>query len=373
MTNPLQKIGKSITGVLFGVVIFIASFFVLFYNEGRVDISKTAEKATEIEATLANQEFQDQLVVTTGDLTSAGNLGDDYLKTGDYAALKRNVEMYAWDEESKTKDDETTYTYKKLWTSNPSDSSKFNNQEGHVNPTLNYKSATFYASDGKIGVFDIDLDRVTLPNFDQVTLSDENVILGGRQLEAEEEFYDNIEDIPAELSNGYVFKGFGTAQSPEIGDIRVSFSSIQNGTELTIFGQLKDTSIKPFVGPKNTKLYRAFRVTKEEAIAQMHGEYKMWLWIMRFVGFLMMTFGIGLILGPITTLLDFIPLVGKLGKTAIGILSLLVAAILSAITILISVVLHNIWLLFGLIVIAGGIIGYLVYRAKNKPTETQKS
>ena len=44
------RIGESITGILFGLILFIASFVLIFWNEGRYDLSKLARTAVEIEA-----------------------------------------------------------------------------------------------------------------------------------------------------------------------------------------------------------------------------------------------------------------------------------------------------------------------------------
>ncbi|MEK7086035.1 MAG: TMEM43 family protein, partial [Patescibacteria group bacterium] len=128
-----SRIVDSIKGVGMGILLFLASFGVLYWNEGRVDLSEVAKNAVEISSTeVALAGVDGKLVSTNGKITSGETLGDGlYLNPGKYLSVHRDVEMYAWVEKTSSNSDtnlggsettETTYTYAKEWTSSPSSS-----------------------------------------------------------------------------------------------------------------------------------------------------------------------------------------------------------------------------------------------------------
>jgi Transmembrane protein 43 len=366
----LGKLTGSIKGILIGLLLFLGSFVLIYINEGRTDISKIAQKAVSIESSAVSAEHQDELVVTTGDVMAASQIGDVFLKDGDYVYLRRVVESYAWEEDKETDNDTdiTTYTYKKVWTSSPDDSSKFNQTAEHVNIMPSIESQSFVADDAKVGVYEVDLDKMTLPGLEKITLSNENVILGGRALEEGEEYFEDINDIPAELSGEYIYKGFGTVEASAIGDVRVSYMALNSGEEMTVFGVLKDSAIKTYVDGDKNKLYRGFLGTAEEAVAQMSDEHDTSIWLLRVLGFVLMWMGLGMILAPISAVLDFVPLIGSLSKSLIGIVTFIIAGILTVVTIMISMIAHNIFAMIGIVVIfAGGVYLYLQNQVKKAP------
>lgn len=142
--------GSSIKGILIGLVMFIVSFGVLYRNEGRVNVANIAKTAVEIDATvLAETGVDGQLISTTNVLKSEEKLGDTFLKVGDYIAFHRVVEMFAWEENTRSSSDEnlggsetteTTYTYDKVWTDSPENSTDFKYPDEHRNPQMTIKA-----------------------------------------------------------------------------------------------------------------------------------------------------------------------------------------------------------------------------------------
>ena len=95
-----SRLGNSIKGVVFGILLFLISFVVLYVTEGRVDYSKIASQAVEVGSV---EVVDGDLVYVSGKLDVGEKLGDrKYLKEGDYAFVERVVEMYSWEEETKT-------------------------------------------------------------------------------------------------------------------------------------------------------------------------------------------------------------------------------------------------------------------------------
>ena len=359
-----SRIMGSIGGILFGFVLFIASFALLYWNEGRINLATIAEKAIQINThTKPPQEADQQLISLTGVLKSSETLGDTFLKKGKYIGLHRNVEMYSWVEEKRTESQtntggsettKTTYSYKKQWTPSPSDSSYFKHSEGHTNPQIPISPNFFVVQKIQLETYAIDTSTVELPAYRDVTLNKQNVILT-----------DGVELA----NNEYLFKGDGTIANPQIGDIKIYYTAIANPLDTaTIFGTLDSTDqkISPFYSPNNTKLYRIFEGTRQSAIATMDSEYTFLTWLLRIAGFAMMWFGLAMLFGPISTFLDVLPIFGSITRVLVGVVTFLVALILSFVTIVISLIAHNvIALIISLLVIIGGIIWYMKHRSKS--------
>ena len=49
-TGYFQRIMNSLGGVVLGILLFLAAFILLYWNEGRVDLSQVAKTAIEIPA-----------------------------------------------------------------------------------------------------------------------------------------------------------------------------------------------------------------------------------------------------------------------------------------------------------------------------------
>ena len=84
-------------------------------------------------------------------------------------------------------------------------------------------------------------------------------------------------------------------------------------------------------------------------VGQMEAENTMLTWLLRGGGFLMMAFGIGVILQPLAIFASFIPLFGSLTRGGIMAFSLLIAMGLSLGTIAIAWLAYRPWLAAGLI------------------------
>src|SRR5580692_3300175 len=125
-----SRLIESIKGVLFGLVMFIVAFPVLFWNEGRaVQTAKSLEEgASEVVSVTADSvenTNEGKLVYVTGDATTTETLSDpEFGVTVSALKLQRVAEMYQWKEsrnshsEKKIGGGETTvtsYKYEKVW------------------------------------------------------------------------------------------------------------------------------------------------------------------------------------------------------------------------------------------------------------------
>lgn len=354
-----SRIWGSIKGIVVGILLFIISFGVLYWNEGRVDLSKVAETAIEVSADSVENSADGQLVSVSGMVKTDETLGDGlYMNPSDYMALKRTVEMYAWIETTETETEKnlggsetetTIYTYEEGWTEYPTDSSEFEHPVGHENPTKSVDSDYFTVSSATVGAYDINPNKITLPGFKPITLEKANLTFP--------------EDVKLS-GNKYLFKGVEDMQNPIVGDVRISYSIVPAKFDGTVFGKLNGSKVDPYV-QKKAKLYRAFYGTRDEAIMTMATEHKILTWILRAVGFLMMWIGLGMVLGPVSVLLDVVPFFGKVSRFAIGAATFLVALVLSITTILVSMIFHNIIALIVIVALTAGTLFYF-FKTKGK-------
>lgn len=358
-----SRIMGSLWGALFGVLLFLLSFVVLWMNEGRTDISRIAENSLPVNASTVDSSAEGKFVAISGVLESSEKLGDpSYLAEGNYLALNRSVEMYAWVERAKSEKKKNTggsesttteYTYAKDWTSSPASSSNFKDPAGHENPQLTIEGQSYKVKTAQVGAYSIDPSRISLPSASQLTLTPEMVL-----------------EKKSTLEGNKLYLGKATPAEPKVGDTRISYSALPNSINVTAFGQQQGSSLVPY-SEGDSQLYTVYQDTRDGAIATMRSSYKTIGWILRLVGFLMMWFGLSMLLAPISTLLDVLPFLGNVSRTMLNLITFVIAAILSVITIIISILLHSVIflaLLVLLLVGGGGFYLYQQYQAKQKPT-----
>ncbi len=380
-----SRILNSIKGIGIGFLLFFLSFGVLFWNEGRIDQSKIAEDAIAVssEAGSDRSEGQDQLISAAGKMTSTEQIGDGlFLLPGDYIQVNRMVETYAWVEEtsSVTKNKvggstETTteYDYVKKWVTSPADSSNFEFPEGHTNPVPAHENDSTRVEQVMVGSLTAKTDGLDLPPATELSLSADKV---------------NLVDIAELIGSKYIYLPVSFAlegedfedeeefvssyETPTIGDTRISYSVILPNQEGTLFGKLSGDEVSSYRDKSDSVLYRFFISSADGALDTLHKEYKTMLWLFRVIGFFLMWIGLGMILGPISVLLDVIPFLGSLSRTAVGGVTFLVALILSLITIIVSAILHSIVALVVILLVALGALGYFLIKSRQELKLEQK-
>jgi hypothetical protein len=332
-----------LAGALFGIVMLIGSVVTLWVNEGRADLSKIAQDAIVIPAASAPAAAQGQLVAATGTLAAETPAVDaDFGVHGDYVALNRDVEMYAWKEH----EDNNSYSYSTEWTSSPADSSQFHQPAGHSNPPVAYREATFYAQVGRVGLYAFDPSRAHL-------MAAESVAPG------------NDLRLPrlARIAGSYIYIGAGLPTQPVVGDVRISYTAVPTGQTVTLYGLLQGDKVEPFLKGNGT-LYGVWAGNHDEAMATMHQEYVIMGWVLRGVGFLTMWFGLNLIVSPLTNLLGFVPVLGRLGRGLIWAVNFIIALAVSLVVILVSFVAHRWYLILAVFVLGIGVALFFILRRR---------
>lgn len=346
-TGYLSRIANSFIGILVGIVLIVVSIWILYTNEGRVNVANIARTAVEISATDQNPEpaLKGKLVAVSGKVETQGLLADEpYLRAGNYLAINRKVEMFSWIERTKTKSQknmggsettETTYTYEKGWTAFPEKPSEFKYPQGHENPAPALKAMTQAAQIAKVGIFELDMRKLDLPAFEEISLD----------------------------SGKYAFRGQGSLENPGLGDLRISYGVIRSGMEGTVFGKLDQGWISTYYDKDNNRLYRLFAGDKAQAISTLQGEHKMMLWLLRIVGFLLLWAAFKLLFEPLSVILDVLPFLGSVSRMGTGVLTFIWALLISLVVIIISMIVHN---LVALIIVLALIIGGIIWAVSRR-------
>lgn len=336
-TGWLSRIGKSITGMLLGLVFTVAAFPLLWWNEGRS--VKTyqglleGEKVTiEINADAVDAGNDGKLVHVIGKAEAKDEVRDDVFGMASPGMIKlsRDVELYQWIEKKETRtknkigggeEQVTEYKYHKDWDSKVHKSAEFHKRQGHENPPPAYRSATFLSQQATLGAF-------RLPSF---------LIEGWRDYKPLD--VAGVQSLPgplrekAQVRDGWIYLAKNPDQ-PELGDARVKFQSIPAGETSLLARQVKDT-FEPYTTKTETKIARiaAGAQSKEAMFAAAKSENTMMTWLLRGAGFLAMFLGLAMLFAPLKVLASVLPIAGRMVGAGMGFIAFLLSAIGSTLTI----------------------------------------
>lgn len=355
--NWFSRLAGSVFGAIIGVLLFFGSFMVLWGNEGKINWSQVANSSTAVDGASVNQKTEGKFIAATGNLVTSEQLSDaPYLRPGDYVKLERQVEMFAWEEteQSETQKElgggtttRTTYEYEQRWTEYPENSSNFEYPQNHQNPRQEVENAEWTVQSANLGAYQIAANEIELPGTTPIQLDSKTVAAEGQQ----------------RLAGKYLFFGKGTSDRPQIGDLRIQYLSVPSNTRVTVFGTQQRSMIVPYMYRGESSFFRALDGDRDQAIGQLQSEHQMITWLLRLAGFMMMWIGMCMVVGPITTFLDILPILGTASGWLFGVITFGIALVFSTITILIAIIAHS---LIALIVLLGLIIGGIVLWGKRQ-------
>lgn len=310
VTSGGSQVMSSFKNVFTGIICFIIAWPVLWCGATRTEKGKVFQKAQPIASAPENE-----LAWVSGNPESE-EIGDgEHLAPAKYLRVVRDTQYYAVISESHSESHKegtkqvtkSYYTYRLDWTSSPStiqgrDKSRWsdfvrqNNLPYDIqNPTASGGSQTINANNVKVSGISVNMAEVSMKG-------------GGQTKE------------PVYLS--------GNAQSPQIGDQRLVYTVYPADQQYTFAGKKSGSSITGAM-VDNSALLVASTGSFENLVGALKSEDRMMFWVWLIVGFVLMSAGLNMMLGPITTLLDFIPFIGTLGASAIRFVLTLTAAILS--------------------------------------------
>lgn len=334
-----SRMGGSIKSVLVGVVLFLAAFPLLFWNEGRAverarQLDQGLGAVVSISPTELVPENEGKLVHVVSPLMSEETLTDmDFKVTTDALELRRTVEMFQVKEIKHTetveriggsKETRTTYEYKRIWSERLIDPDGFNQNamremkiEERNPKTRPYDNLTTTARVIRAGAFELS------PRLKKQLGIATGLVLGEQHHKA----------LPkkmrkrVKLHDGMFYIARKPAK-PRVGDVRVKFQIVEPPGEVTIIAQQRGKSFADYpidgADPLEQVLQRG-AVSAEAYFGAEQESNEQLTWILRVVGFLMMSVGLFLIAGPLVTIADLLPVVGDV--LAMG--AFIVAAVFS--------------------------------------------
>ncbi len=369
-----SRIQDSIKGIGIGLLLFIVAFPLLFWNEGRAvkrynALNDGAGQVISVSSAKIDPANEGKLVHTHGNVKSTLPLSDtEFGVQATALQLSRHVEMFQWKEStSKTTEKKlgggtetkTHYKYAKGWSGSVISSSNFKITEGHQNPTsMPYSSETWIAEDAKLGAYELSTSQVSS--------------LGGFKTY-------QAKKLPAELvgkaklSGGGFFIG-ANPSSPQIGDLKVTFKIAPAQDATFVAKQSGNNLTKHRVKDGSIHLVERGIVGVDEVFQKAEDGNAMMTWLLRLAGFVAMFVGLSMILKVLEVIADVIPMIGSLIGIGRSIVSFLVAAPLTFITIAIAWIFYRPLIGIALLVLAVGcFVGLKVLAPKGGSTAKMKT
>lgn len=367
-TSWFSRVGSAFAGVIIGIVLIFACVWGLAWNEGNAikvekGLNEGAGLVVEAAASPIDPAKDQQLVHVVGDVAVTAPLTDgQFGVTATGVRLDRQVEMYQWQEESKSEtrtklgggeETVTTYTYTKVWSATPIDSSGFQTQAGHENPAMTLEASTVYATDATLG--DFQLDENVLSQMDGA----QALPLGTEQAEAIQAAAGQGRTLT--VANNQIYIG-ANPQTPVVGDTRVTYQ-VTPAAETSIVARQNGDGFLPYRTRNGTEILMvASGDTPAADMFQSAQDANTFMaWAIRVGGVILLMVGFGLILAPLGVLADVLPLAGSIVRMGTGLIGFVLGLLVGTVTIAIA------WFAFrpiltAIILLIGGAIAFVVWR-----------
>lgn len=410
-----SRIGSSIKGVIFGLLIFVVAFPLLFWNEGRAvkrtkALNEGAGLVQTVSADSVDSQMNGKLVHMTGMATTDDTLTDGIFDlSAKGIKLIREVEMYQWEQSSSSKskkklgggkETKTTYSYKKVWSNRLINSSEFKVQEGHQNPgDMPYENITITAPTVTLGAYKLNSTQVSsIGNAKVYPLKEVPARLKGKAIINGQGLYLGIKDrnnsAPAtqpvvtpmpsmdpSMTGGInavgatptptapvQVKATANPASPLIGDVRVTFKIVEPQT-VSIVAKMIGNTFEPYVTSNGGDiiLTKSGQHSAENMFASAHSSNNMMTWGLRVLGFFMMFAGLNMVFKPLSVIGDVVPFIGSLIGMGTSLVSFLISFVCTLITIAIAWIFYR--PILGIILLALAAVGIFLIIKKRKPVQ----
>lgn len=362
-TSWLGRIVQSFAGVLIGVMCIVAAFPLLFWNENNaVETAKALKEGRGSVVTISSEavdpENEGRLVHTIGLAATTDILTDkDFLVTAHALKLKRSVSMLQWQEDKaeETKKElggkETktiTYTYSKVWSETPIDSTRFKKPEGHANPPFApYRSQEQSAQTVMVGAFQLPPALLAALDGDETIDAAVPALLRDK----------------AKAVNGEIYLG-QDPNAQQVGDMRIAFSQVKPMVVSLYAAQIGST-FEPYLTEVGKPVER-IEAGEHSAAAMFHeaaSENNATTWGLRAGFFVLMFSGFVLTFKPISVVLDVLPFLGDVAAWSTTFFAFFLALTFTLVTIAIA------WLAFrpllaGALLVGAGVLFFGLGRYK---------
>lgn len=339
----LSRIGSSLTGLLVGPVVIFGAIVLLFWNEGRAvgtarSLAEGAGAVVSVAAGTVDPANEGRLVHVAGALSVAEKLRDP--ATGveaDGLRLVRKVEAYQWRETSTSEtrkklgggeETVTTHSYGLGWSDHPVDGSGFKQPDGHRNPPVALAGDSIVQRSARIGAFGLSASQIA-------------ALGAARPLAVEKWDRAALQKTLGTAAagqpvDGRIFIGID-ATRPRLGDLRISYE-VAATAEATVVARQTGAGFSAFTtsNGRSIEILRDGTIAPAQVFDDAQSGNTTLTWIVRVGGILLLAFGFGLILGPLSVVADVIPFVGALVGGASSMVALAAAALIGSATIAVA-------------------------------------
>lgn len=340
-TSASENIATSFFGVIVGFILFGASVWLLFYNEGR-----SRRRAQALDYALSQTQSKDRpLTHISGQATTDEVLQDHEFGVAVNAIkLQRKVLIFQWEETTTSRTEKvigggsrtiTKYSYAQTWKEELVNSDHFK-QPGHDNPRMARLTSTKLYAGNVVLAGKYKLNASQIP---RITGCEEKILVTDQHVA---QVYKHVHDLAnvAKISSNEIFVGThpsSSLNSPVIGDMRVTFEQVKPCV-ISVLAKKTGDTFEPFETPYNNSIDLLCIGTKSAGAMILDEEKSniVMTWALRFIGFLLMYLGILLIQAPIVAIANILPFLGDIVGFGVNLFSISFAFCLSTLVIAIA-------------------------------------
>ena len=395
-----SRLSNSCLGIPMGIFLFVVATILLWWNEGRAvrraqDIKLVAKTAQSIgDISNANASLDGQLIHTTGTAATEDILSDDLfgIKTN-ALAIVRSAEYYQWMEKEKhetknkmggKKEETIIYTYERGWSADPINSSQFKDPDyqGVNNVIWEIEDMRVIASNVSFGAYTLpemfvsDIVSKQSGNVSPLMISADNPALKQLNETVMKALGENVRPEAAQVKDSLayvhvfgnqVYIGFNPS-NPSIGDIRLTFEQLEPSCNISLIAVPTNGTFTTFQAKHDTNEYelRVGTWTLDQMIKQANDENATLTWILRILGVIIVIAALKMIFGILVTILKLVPFLASIMNLGVSLVCGVLGFVWSLIVIAIAWIFYRPLLGIALLVIAAGLVYWLVIKGKKQ-------
>lgn len=366
-----SRVKSSFRGIGTGFILLIAATVMLWWNEGRA--VKTAKMLNEAEGVAVHMpdvsrydaEFEGKLIHATGTAVTLDSLIDTDFKVGVTGMLMtRDVEYYQWVESSSSKSEDklggsqeitTTYTYSKQWTSRPVNSSEFKDPEyksvNNGGVRIQMENQSYVAQNATIGAYKLPEQMIT-----SFPRSGKRPLMLSLQ-----------SDSLRQVSNNIIYYG-KNPNAPEVGDVRIEYHYVPAQNVVSLIAKVQGDTFTRYTA-KNGKSFSSI-VAGEQTMEEMFESEKagntMLTWVLRILGFILISTGLKMVFDLLSTLLKVVPFLSSIMGWGVGLVCKIIAFAWTLIVVALAWLFYRPILSVCLLAIVGAVVYYFVTKGEKK-------
>ena len=377
---------NSLGGIGTGFLLFVGATVLLWWNEGRAvktakAINETEDVCVEMDnISKVDAQFNGQVVHATGSATTNDSLVDAEFETGAVAVrLTRSVEYYQYVEEKHeethdnvggSQDKKITYTYKETWTDSPVNSGEFKDPS-YQNKNFvysNVETKESFAENVAFGAYKLNEKQIKSISGDvaqDLNVSSSKIaawnkacvaVAKSRGIEAS--------DSMVHVNGNVVYYGVNP-NSPQIGDVRVTFTKVLPGA-ISIIAKVSGNTFTDYTAKNKNKFSRLEMGTKDaaEMFENSRDENSTLTWILRVLGIVLVIVGLRNLFDIVVSLLKVLPPLATVASLGVGLVCGVVGFVWSLLVIAIAWIFYRPVLAIIILAAVGALVYFLVKRSK---------